>query len=105
MTDKHTGGHTAGEFAVVFEEWSRRWATGEITRVTPMKVMTRQHGTREAHHDKSSIVFSGPEADAKALCEVLTSLEGRRVAAVRQLADQHRERIKAAIAKATGAAA
>ncbi|CAB4157366.1 hypothetical protein UFOVP679_18 [uncultured Caudovirales phage] len=102
MTDKHTGGHTAGQFAV-FEEWSHRWATGEITRVTPMKVMTRRHGPREAYHDKSSIVFSGPETDARALCEVLTSLEGRRTAAVRQLADQHRERIKSAIAKATGA--
>lgn len=93
-------GWTAGQWAVL-RPWAGSWEAVQISRVTAQMVFSKSgYRSGDRRHDKASVKFAGTETEAKALVEVLTSLEGRRIAAERQIADQHKARVEAAISAA-----
>jgi type II secretory pathway component PulC len=98
MTEQKATAHTPGQWIIV-DTWG--YEALKITRVTPAKVMTERHGTRERHHDKASVLFFGDEKSARDLVSVLESLRARRRQAIAQIEEQHAARIQAAIRKAT----
>ncbi|KQS55942.1 hypothetical protein ASG17_07780 [Brevundimonas sp. Leaf363] len=68
-----------------------------------MKVMTAAAWgrRREKHHYADNILFSGPEANAKALVERLTSSAGLMKDEVRRSRERHAARVAAEVARAT----
>lgn len=97
-TTEQTVGHTAGEWAVITGRWCPEAA--QITKVSPKQIRTRRYGSRDSYHQVSDVVFSGTEQQALDLKSVLVGLDARYDQARQQLLQQHRDRIRAAIASA-----
>ena len=79
-----------------------RFEVAKVTRTTAAKVMTvNRHGGRERHHYASDVTVLPTEHEARKLSDYLNSSKARCEQAVRQAQNQHRDRVAAAILRAT----
>lgn len=98
------GEPAAGEWAIWNNATSYfgdpRYETAEILKVTEKTVTTRAlYGTGENRRLLADLMWSGPEAEAKALVERLKSSIGQMTDEVRRSRERHANRV-AAILKA-----
>ena len=98
---------TAGEWAIWNDSLSHfsqpRYATAEIIKVTAKTVTTRAlWGRGENRRLLADLLWSGPEAEAKALVERLRSSVGQMTNEVRRSRERHANRVIAILkARAT----